>query len=405
VAQASVPPCAPVSSASFSPCMAGLQGLAACLVLLRLCAAERGERGGRKGGFVLELEPGGYFHAPMRRGQPRPGPAPESGGGLELDAEGGLVPAAALELAGNASSGTSTAQTWPWEWFFGSASTDSKKKASRGSKSRLSVASLKRALISEEEIGQDAPPGQLAKGDVRVMNFNVYFANTNYSDIAELIGKQFDPDFVSLQEAVGESSQKIVDALNQLGDGEWRLANPWNESWWWCGQLAYRSDKWTAMWTRQVPVPQGFHHRGVCGALLSRKADNVRLCAFGAHPVFESFGPPEMAADAIQKASSMVKECHEEHDAPVVFMCDCSTANHSAVTQALTANTGFKFSLAYAEVFDQIHVESSPKQIGKVHSRHAVGQLAGDRYCKSDCQRKAWAYSDHPAMSVDITPQ
>merc|ERR1712039_308771 len=95
---------------------------------------------------------------------------------------------------------------------------------------------------------------------------------------------------------------------------------------WWCGLQIYRSDKFDLEWHREVGHTQ--HHsdgradaRGICGALLKRKSDNVKACVWGTHPVPR--GTAQWANEMISVGSSAIREC-SNMGAPTVFMCDCN---------------------------------------------------------------------------------
>jgi len=253
--------------------------------------------------------------------------------------------------------------------------------------------------------GSNTPPAPAPKkAPFRLSTYNVFYNNTRTWDLAKLISMEVSPDIISFTEAIGEVPQQIVDQLNLRQNGTWVLANKWDRRWMWCGLVAYRSDRWESTWHTQIPISQSGNPRGVCGAALKRKSDGEKLCVFGAHPAFASGGPPKWAKHAIKAAAAQMRNCSESFDAPVVFMCDCNTMNHVAVTAALTNATGSRFELAYGEWYDQIHIEAYPRRVGNAHGGFTVGKKAGKRYCKQDCQLEEWGFSDHPVPYVDITP-
>lgn len=251
-------------------------------------------------------------------------------------------------------------------------------------------------------------PERSVDDDVRFMTYNVFYRNTHFGEIADLIKVVADADIVSLEEAVGGMSDHILDELNNgqhRKEGEWKLATKWNEKSYWTGLIMYRSDKWESEWTADIPVTQNDDSRGMTGVRLRRKKDNLKFCVFGAHPFYESGGPPTWAEDLIMHASEKMKECHDSGYHPMVFLCDCNTMNSTAVTESLSNHTNTDWQLAHSDGFDQIHIEKGPfKDAGLARTGKTIGKGAGEKYCKEDCQEEVWGWSDHPVPYVDVSP-
>jgi len=239
----------------------------------------------------------------------------------------------------------------------------------------------------------------------RLLTFNVWWLNEHFTDLASMIGTKIGADIANLQEAPHDHADKIVDALNALGDGStWALASPWDADYFWCGQTVYRSDIWKVIWTKNVQVIQdGNAPRGVCGALLQRRADGVRYCVWGAHPVWEKGGSSAAARSAIRHAASSMEECSAK-GAASIFMCDCNTHDASAVEAQLERSTGWKWSTAVNYGYDQVYIQVSPDNVGRSSGEKVVEPNAGDSGCQESCSNEAWAYSDHPPVHVDVDP-
>jgi hypothetical protein len=235
---------------------------------------------------------------------------------------------------------------------------------------------------------------------LRLLTFNVWWANTRYAAIADMIQNQISPDVVNIQEAVGGSVQNIVNALNAAGPGQWRVANPWGGSYYWCGLNVYRSDRWDLEWSREVGFTQNGDTRGVCGALLRRKDDGFRQCVWGSHPVFTTGGPDIWARDAIRRAAWAMNECSRS-GAPSTFLCDCNTLNVEAIRTELEIVTGRQWRTAAADGYDHIFTEVLA---GVPLAPTTIEPWSGERGCQGPCSNPRWAYSDHPPVYVDVVP-
>jgi len=238
--------------------------------------------------------------------------------------------------------------------------------------------------------------------DYRLLSFNVWWKNKKFDDIAGVIKNEVDPDIVNLQEAVDDISGGVVKALNRIG-GQWAQANPWSRKQHWCGLTVYRSDKWDLKWHKEQGIWQSNDQRGICGALLQRKADGKQLCVIGIHPVWRDGGTSHWAKDAIKQGAGLIKECAAE-GAPSSFFCDCNTMEHDSVRRQLERSTGWKWKTAAADGYDHIYIEDSPQSVGSAHDAGAISPKSGQRGCQSGCSNPKWGYSDHPPVFVDITP-
>jgi len=235
----------------------------------------------------------------------------------------------------------------------------------------------------------------------KLLTFNTWWGNRNYNAIAELIG-DINPQITNLQEAIEETAAEVVDDLNRLSHGNetWALANPWSAEWYWCGLTAYRSDLWDLEWHKEVGIKQDWDTRGVCGSLLRRKSDGHKVCVWGTHPIWRD-GSSHWAQDAIRQASSAMKECSDK-GAPSVFMCDCNTHDTWAVRNELESSTGAGWELAMGHGYDQIYVETNPKDVGTYFEGDATCGNCGQSGCQAACSNPEWAYSDHPPVYVSI---
>jgi hypothetical protein len=232
---------------------------------------------------------------------------------------------------------------------------------------------------------------------VRLLSFNVWHGNHRFGEIADLIQGQVDPDVVNLQEAVNQQPADIVEALNAQGKGQWQLANAFDASHFWCGLNAYRSDKWDLEWTKEIRY-QG--SRGICGARLRRKSDNLRLCVWGTHPTWYKNGPASSAQEGVRAGAAAMKECATS-GAQTAFMCDCNTHESDVIVQQLEQSTGWQWGVAHEDGYDQIYVP----QTASTGLKDTIAPDSGKRGCQASCQNPAWAYSDHPPVYADVTFQ
>jgi endonuclease/exonuclease/phosphatase family metal-dependent hydrolase len=239
--------------------------------------------------------------------------------------------------------------------------------------------------------GGSSPSGKA----FRLATFNVYYKNKAYSTIARLIKDRIKPDIISLQEAVGGTAAGIVSALG----GQWRLANKYSSSYMWCGLNAYRSDRWSLEWHKEIPVSQKGDRRGVCGALLRRKSDGRKICVWGTHPVARS--GVQYAQDAVRKAVSSMKECSRKGVASV-FMGDMNSGDSNSIRRQLESSTGWSWETAAKAStggIDQIHIQKSPQNAGSAYGATTVnpgGSMGGGR------TQSKWAGADHPPVYVDL---
>lgn len=236
----------------------------------------------------------------------------------------------------------------------------------------------------------------------RLLTINVWWRNVAFDAIAYMIAVTVDAEIVNIQEAVGETPGRIIEALNRLNRGTWALGNGWSESWYWCGLNAYRSDLWSLEWRKEVPVVQEGDVRGVCGVRLRRRADSKKVCAWGAHPVWRSGGISHWATDAISRAADAMRECSSS-GAPSVFMCDCNTFDHDVVRRHLEASTGWTWATSEVDGYDQIFAQTGPRDLGRTGSGGAICPDCGERGCQAGCSNPGWAYSDHPPVYVNVT--
>jgi len=259
--------------------------------------------------------------------------------------------------------------------------------------------------------GKGGADRQEVNSDIRLMSFNVWYGNGHFTEIAELIQDQVDPDIVSLQEAVNTQPAAILEALGQKQAGEWKLANEFNTTTFWCGLNAYRSDRWDLEWTKNVAY-QG--DRGMCGARLRRKADGRKLCVWGTHPIWRSGGPPSHAVEGVQVAAAAMKECAAA-GAVSALLCDCNTFDTGSVKRQLAASTGWAWDVAHADGYDHIYLQTGTGvQGGDGVAADMQGNLAapvsgntiapgsGARGCQRNCQNPQWAFADHPPVFADV---
>jgi len=217
-----------------------------------------------------------------------------------------------------------------------------------------------------------------------------------------MIKDQVKPDIISLQEAVGSMANNIVSALNSLGGGQWKLANPYSSSYMWCGLNVYRSDRWSVEWRKEVAIRQDNDKRGICGALFRRKSDGRKLCVWSTHPVSRSPWSAKWATDAVRKAASAMKECSAK-GAPSVFQGDMNTGDSSSIRSQLQSSTGWGWSTAAKAStggIDQIHIQTSPKKVGSAYGATTIAANAGG--VGGGKTKSQWAYSDHPPVYVNI---
>jgi len=349
-----------------------LRALAACLALPWLGGAERGEVAGgadRQALQALQVAPGGGLS--QLQGQIVPAERRQQN----------RTPSVLVEKA--ATSAGTNSSFWLFDWLFG-----------WGKKKETSTKPCSRGKGAEQ-----------GPSDFKVMSWNAYMGNTHYGDIAGLISRETGPDVVNLQAAVLGNETRIVEALNRQGNGKWALANPFSTDHFWCGLNVYRSDLWESVWHWEVGTMQDGDMRGICGCLLKRKRDGLKVCAWGAHPVLRNGGNAKWASDLVKKASGFMKECSDKHQAPSVFMCDCNTVDTDSVDQTLQEATGSSWELAFADGFSHIYSTTYPRGLGRTYGgRVAVGG-SGSRGCGKNCQHQAWGYSDHPPISVVVDPR
>jgi len=242
-----------------------------------------------------------------------------------------------------------------------------------------------------------------AGGDVRLMSFNVWYGNSHMNDVAELIQNQVDPDVVNLQEAVNWQPAAVVEELNALGEGEWKLANEFGADHFWCGLNAYRSDRWDMEWSKNVGY-QG--SRGICGARLRRKSDGMKLCVWGTHPIWFQ-GDVRSAKEGVRAGAAAMKEC-AKGGVKSAMMCDCNTFDANGVAAELRASTGWEWQIAHADSYDQIYVQSGShgSDLNAASATTTTGGTiepgAGPRGCQANCQNPKWAGADHPPVYADV---
>lgn len=236
-------------------------------------------------------------------------------------------------------------------------------------------------------------------GKVRLLTFNVWYGNTNYDAIADLIRDQVDPDIVNLQEAVNHQPDAIVAALNAKGNGQWSLANPFGTEHFWCGLNVYRSDKWDLEWRREIGRIQG--DRGMCGARLRRKSDGRKMCVWGTHPIWRQGGPARYAQEAVRAAAEAMRECSSA-GAASALLCDCNTGDANAVRDQLESSTGWQWAKAHTDGYDHVYVETAPQSAGAISGATTIAPHSGARGCQRNCQNPEWAYADHPPVFVDV---
>mmetsp|Transcript_137114 Transcript_137114/g.273491 ORF Transcript_137114/g.273491 Transcript_137114/m.273491 type:complete len:430 (+) Transcript_137114:71-1360(+) len=278
---------------------------------------------------------------------------------------------------------------------------------------------------SSENISAPKPTPGTARS-YRLQSFNVWFGNHNYAAIAKMISSHVDPDIVTLQEAVADCKGKkgietdgnpmadsIVWELNQRGEHmniTWKVANPWKHSWYWCGLNIYRSDLWEMEWHHELPLQQNKDTRGACGARFRRKADNVRVCSWGAHPAWQKYmsgknEDPKWARDAVRKVSNLMKQCAAAQGTHTIFMGDMNSDNFEPIRRELEFNTGWKWRLGFGLGYDQIFIQEPLKTSGGAAvcpiGRPGCPLRAG---CCQNCSHPEWAFSDHPPVYVDVTP-
>jgi len=257
-----------------------------------------------------------------------------------------------------------------------------------------------------------AAPTQDVNNDIRLMSFNVWYGNGHFKEIADLIQDEVDPDIVSLQEAVVLQPDAILEALAKKQAGEWKLANEFNRTTFWCGLNAYRADRWELEWSKNLAY-QG--DRGMCGARLRRKADGRKLCVWGTHPIWRAGGPPSHAAEGVQVAAAAMKECAGT-GAVSAMLCDCNTFDTGTVRKQLVKSTGWDWNVAHADGYDHIYIQTGTGMQGgdDVVTANTQGHIAapvsgqtiasgsGARGCQRNCQNPKWAFADHPPVFADV---
>jgi len=235
---------------------------------------------------------------------------------------------------------------------------------------------------------------------IRLMSFNVWHGNHHFTAIADLIQRQVDPDVVNLQEAVNHQPAAILAALNARHPGKWALANEWKHAHYWCGLNAYRSDRWTLEWKKEVSFQ---NDRGICGARLRRKSDNVGLCVWGTHPIWYPGGPSWSVKKGIAAGAAAMRECVQDGSLSAL-MCDCNTADAHAVRGQLEEFTGFDWNVAQADGYDQIFVQrrQPSANVDVATTGGTIAPFSGNRGCQDRCQNPRWAFADHPPVYADL---
>mmetsp|Transcript_64331 Transcript_64331/g.144635 ORF Transcript_64331/g.144635 Transcript_64331/m.144635 type:complete len:172 (-) Transcript_64331:42-557(-) len=170
------------------------------------------------------------------------------------------------------------------------------------------------------------------------------------------------------------------------------------------------------LWHKELGVEQERDHRGLCGALLKRKEDGVKVCIFGTHPIWRAKnargnekwrGQEKWAIDVIQKGAEMMKECTAQ-GGTAAFLCDCNTDEHEPVRSALQASTGLPWKIAGTDRYDKIFIQTNddPAKASVPHNFASVNpRNRQTRYCQEGCKEPTWGYSDHPPVYVSVTPK
>jgi hypothetical protein len=261
-----------------------------------------------------------------------------------------------------------------------------------------------------EKPAEEPPTGDGA--EIRLMSWNIWHGNGHFTEIADLIQDQVDPDVVNLQEAVNMQPAAILQALQAKQVGEWKLANELDARHLWCGLNAYRSDRWELEWSKGVTFRDT---RGMCGARLRHKASDRKLCVWGAHPAWNNSGSPGNAEEGVREGAAAMKECATD-GVVSAFMCDCNTFDTVAVTRQLAKSTGWEWKLAHADGYDHIYIqtargvhggdfvsEDEQPHVASVISWQTVAPgSGGGRGCGKECQNPKWAYADHPPVFANV---
>lgn len=244
--------------------------------------------------------------------------------------------------------------------------------------------------------------GSTAGQDFTVASYNVYYNNHDYKAQAKLILDTLKSSIVNIQEAIKDMPARLVEQLNQqTSEGSWALANKWSPNHYWCGLTTYRSDIWDLQDNWEVGVKQTWDTRGVCGSLLQRKSDGLKLCVWGTHPIWKS-ASSWWGRHAIQNAAWAIKECSNKGGRSL-FMGDLNTHDTEAIRKELNSKTGLSWKLAFGSGYDQIYTEMAPNEVGETSKGTCVSPQGG-RGCGMRCRNNNWGRSDHPPVFVRIAP-